>query len=929
MTTDQLRARFLNFFKKRDHEIVSSDSLIPRHDPTLLFTGAGMNQFKDQFTGNNVTFKRAVTSQKCLRTADLDNVGRTAGHHTFFEMLGNFSFGDYFKKEAIAWAWEFLTGEVRLPKEKLWVSVYEDDSEAYKIWKDDIRVPQERIMKFGDKDNFWPSEAKKNGPNGPCGPCSEIFYDWGVDTGCGKEGCDPSCDCDRFVEVWNLVFTQYERKEGGVLHPLPSKNIDTGMGLERLAAVVQKKKTNFGIDTFAVITKAICKEINIRYGVDAREDSHVNAIADHIRAVTVAIFDGARPSNEGRGFVIRKLTRKASERARSLGMYEPFMYKIVPTICRVLKAAFPELTPRREDIASVVLSEEKNLKEVLNTVIPRLEDELAVLKDSGKSIVPGDMVFKYYDEKGLPLDLVDEKAKECGMKTDMEGFDRLLEEQKARSRDMSKVSGSIFIEKLVGVELETKFLHEAAKVKARVLGILKEDSGKTERVTSAKAGDKVHIALDATSFYGESGGQSGDRGDISGNGLKIRVFDAKRYEETIDHVGEITEGSLNVGDEVEAAIDPARRERIKRNHTATHLLQSALRSVLGDHVKQYGSLVEEDRLRFDFTHPAKVDQREMERIEEAVNGFINKDDIVDTTIMDIDEAKKLGAMALFGEKYKKKVMVRTIGDVSKELCGGTHVARTGEIAVFKIISESSIASGVRRIEALTSDAVYRWLKDDITGTLSEYRNSLANIKKYDLDAADIIKKIEAYLNAILVRSDIISKRDVDKLYRSDVRLWVRELKPKLIRMIDDMARELKMIKKKVRSSKLNEVKGDVEAYISDAKAFGEIKVISREIQDADMGILRSIIDDIKKKTGSAIVLLGSRNSGKANLVCGVTGDLVGKGFNAAKFIKKIAAVINGSGGGRPDMAQAGGQNPDKLDEALGGFSKIIEEETSK
>ncbi|MEE8359427.1 MAG: alanine--tRNA ligase [Candidatus Omnitrophota bacterium] len=925
MTTDQLRVLFLNFFKKRGHTVAESDLLIPRHDPTLLFTGAGMNQFKDQFMGRNVTFTRAATCQKCLRTGDLDKVGKTAGHHTFFEMLGNFSFGDYFKREAITWAWEFLTREARLPKERLWASVFEEDEEAYDIWRDEIKLPQERIIKFGDKDNFWPSEVKKNGPNGPCGPCSEIFYDWGREVGCRKPDCGPSCECDRFVEVWNLVFTQFERREGGVLDPLPMKNIDTGMGLERLAAVVQNKKTNFGIDTFSYVIKAIAKELVVRQGEDNETDSHLNAIADHVRAATVAISDGARPSNESRGFVVRKLIRKASQRARSLGVYEPFMFKIVPVVAKAMKAPYPELLKRREDIASVVLSEEKNLEEILNTVLPRLEEDLASLIDSGKKIVPGELIFRYYDEKGLPLDLIEEKAEECKMELDREGFDRLLEEQKERSRDKSKVSGSIFFEKLSDIDLKTKFLYTKTEANAKVLGILRERDGKTERVQSAGEGDWVHIALDTTPFYGEAGGQAGDKGTITGKNLKAQINGAKKFEDTIDHIGVVLKGALKVNDRVEAKIDIKRRQGIMKNHTATHLLHSSLKSVLGSHVRQYGSLVDEDRLRFDFTHPKRIEPRELERIEENVNDFIFKEIPVKTVVMNLAEAKNAGAIALFGEKYKDKVMVRTIGDVSMELCGGTHVGKTNDIGVFKILSESSIASGVRRIEALTGEAVYAWLKEDIDKTISEYRRYIDNMEKIDPVAKETIERIVNYLKPVLVRSDILSKRPIEKLARTDVKVWTRELRPVLVRMIDDLSRELKKAKKKKKSDKLGELSKDIDSLIMNAIDAGGIRIISSEIKGADMGILRGLADAIKKRSKLTAILLGSRDPVRANLVCGVTGDLVKKGFSASEIIKEIVGAISGSGGGRPDMAQAGGPRPDGLDRALEAFTKVIKE----
>jgi len=929
MTSDQLRARFLHFFQKRGHLVVPSDSLIPQDDPTLLFTGAGMNQFKDQFMGRNVISGRAATCQKCLRTVDLDKVGKTAGHHTFFEMLGNFSFGDYFKKEAINWAWEFLIKESRLPKERLWVSVYTEDDEAYNIWKDDIGVAEDKIVKLGDKENFWPSEVKENGPNGPCGPCSEIFYDWGDGTGCGRKGCDPSCDCGRFVEVWNLVFTQFNRKEGGKLEPLPKKNIDTGMGLERLAAVVQQKRVNFQIDTFAYIIKVITRELNVKYGTDDFVDSHINAIADHIRAATFSISDGVRPSNESRGFVIRKLIRKTSQRARALGIREPFIYKIVPAVGKAMKAVYPELTQRREDIAEVILSEELNLKEILDTLLPHVEEEFIALKDGGKSSVPGGMIFKYYDEKGIPLDIIEEKAKDCNLQLDLDGFNKLLEQQKARSRDKSKVAGSIFFEKLSDVNLKTEFLHDKEKIKAKVLGILREKDGKGERVEEIGVKEMAHIALDATPFYGEAGGQAGDRGEISAKGLRISIYDAKRYEDTIDHVGKIIEGTLHVGDEVDVSININRRQRIKRNHTATHLLHSALKKVLGGHVRQYGSLVEEDRLRFDFTHPAKLEDREAKRIEEMVNSIINKNIAVETVVMGLQDAKKSGAVALFGEKYKEKVMVRTIGNVSKELCGGTHVDRTGEIRVFKILSENSIASGVRRIEALTGSAVYGWLKGDIQKTVSEYKASLGTIKESLADAKEAVERIEDYLRPTLLKSEAIAKKGKDEFRKNDVNVWIEELKPEFTRTIEDLSKEFKKIKRETRVKRLNELKDNVDIFINEAKSIGGIRIISREVEGADVDILRELLDGIKSKIDSAVVILGSKSSSRANLICGVTKDLVKKGIDASRLIKKIAEIIGGSGGGRPDLAQAGGKEPDRLTEALESAFKVMEEGIEK
>ena len=929
MTTDQLRARFLNFFQTKGHVVVESDSLVPRHDPTLLFTGAGMNQFKDQFMGRNIEFKRAATCQKCLRTADLDKVGKTSGHHTFFEMLGNFSFGDYFKKEAIIWAWEFLTEETRIPKERFWVSLYIEDDEAYGIWKDEVGIAPDRIVRLGDKENFWPSEVKKNGPNGPCGPCSEIFYDWGSGTGCGRKGCDPSCDCGRFVEIWNLVFTQFDRREGGVLEPLPTKNIDTGMGLERLAAVMQRKETNFGIDTFSYIIKTIAKETDCRYGKDRVIDSHVNAIADHIRAAIFAISDGARPSNEGRGFVIRKILRKASQRARAIGVREPFMYRIIPSVAKVMKPPYPELWQRREDIARVVFREEVNLKDILDMVLPRVEEDFVRLKEEGKAEVPGDMIFRYYDEKGVPFDLIEEKAAEISLRLDTASFKNLLEKQKARSRDNSKVAGSIFFEKLSDVNLKTKFYCDKAEASAKVSGILKEDNGRTERVDSAAVGDMVHIALDATPFYGEAGGQAGDKGEITSARAKVVITDAKKYEDTIDHIGRVKEGVLSVGDKVEAKIDIARRERIKMNHTATHLLHSALRKVLGEYAQQYGSLVEEDRLRFDFTHITKLQERERERIEEIVNDYIAKDMRVATAVMSLDGAKRTGAMALFGEKYKDEVLVRSIGNISKELCGGTHVESTADIRAFKILSETSIASGVRRIEAITGDAVYKWLKEDIINTISEYKSFLKMMKDYCAEAKEAINRIEDYLRPILFRVEQCAGKDIASMVRKDLDLWVKELKPEFARTIDDLSKEFKILKKRIKNSRISKLKSQAGDFINNAEMIGDIRVVSQDIPGADMEMLRLLLDTVKSGLKSGVILLGSSDSSRAILVCGITEDIVRKGLSADKLIKRIATIIGGSGGGRQDMAQAGGREPGRLKEALELGLKTIKEVTAK
>jgi alanyl-tRNA synthetase len=696
MTTDEIRRRYLDFFRSKAHEIVPSDSLVPKDDPSLLFTGAGMNQFKEKFLGRSLTYARAASCQKCLRTGDLDNVGRTPRHHTFFEMLGNFSFGDYFKKEAIAWAWEFLVDGLRLTVDRLWVSVYRDDTEAYAIWKDVMKVPPEKIIRFGEKENFWPSEAPTKGPNGPCGPCSEIYYDYGKDTGCGKPGCTPACDCGRFVEVWNLVFTQFDRQPDGSLKPLPNKNIDTGMGLERLASVIQRVKTNFDIDIFGPVTGALRSEAGLAAGEAA---PCVNAVADHVRAVTFCVADGVMPSNEERGYVVRKLIRRAMLRAREIGIKGPFLYRLVNAVTEAMKAQYPEVHSRRDEIAQIIRHEEESFLVVIETQLPRVEEAFESVRS--KKAVKGlaELAFDFYDTYGMPYEMLEEMAEARSLKIDRAAFDRLLDAQRKLSRAGSKIKGEIFSEtfakKVEALGLSTEFVgYDSAKAEARVLAVL--DGG---------------IILDRTPFYGESGGQAGDSGVIETRSALFSVSDAKKVGRAIVHIGKCERGAISRGDAASASIDAVSRARTAANHTATHLLQAALRKVLGGHVRQTGSLVDGDRLRFDFTHMKKMDAREVARVEELVNAGIAASVPVKKETMDIDDARRGGATALFGEKYDRTVRVVSVGDVSKELCGGTHVDNTSEIGLFRITAESSIASGVRRIEAVTGDAARKWVEE--------------------------------------------------------------------------------------------------------------------------------------------------------------------------------------------------------------------------
>ncbi len=677
MKTDEIRQSYLEFFKSKGHTVVSSDSLVPKDDPTLLFTGAGMNQFKEKFLGRNVTYKRATSSQKCLRTGDLDNVGKTSGHHTFFEMLGNFSFGDYFKKEAILWAWEFLTEVLKLKEEDLWVSVYKDDMEAYEIWEDVVRVPPAKIKKFGEKENFWPAEAPTRGPNGPCGPCSEIYY--------------------KDLEVWNLVFTQYDRQPDGALKPLPAKNIDTGMGLERLASVMQGVKTNFETDIFVPIVKEIDKAIDRRpQTIDHRPK--INAIADHIRAAVFCIADGVMPSNEERGYVVRKLIRRAMTHGHDLGIKETFLYKLVSAVTDVMGNAYPAIKAKREDIAQIVKKEEEGFFAVIQTQLPKVSEAFEKIRKDKKNAGLAETAFNFYDTYGMPYDMLEDIAEKFNLKIDKDAFESLLENQREKSRAKTKIKGEIFSEtfakKVEALGLKTEFLgYEKAHAEAKVVAVL----------------EGGEVILDRTPFYGESGGQVGDWGKIETPGGAIEVEDAKKIGNTIVHIGKALRGKIVKGETAKVSIDEEVRKKVAANHTATHLMQAALRKVLGEHVHQTGSLVDSEHLRFDFTHMKKMEEREILRVEELVNGWVKDAMKVEKRVEDLESARREGAMALFGEKYEDKVRVVSIKDVSKELCGGTHIENTKDIGLFKITSESSIASGIRRIEAVTGEAAKKWL----------------------------------------------------------------------------------------------------------------------------------------------------------------------------------------------------------------------------
>ena len=848
MTTSDLRKLYLDFFVSKDHQLVPSDSLVPKDDPSLLFTGAGMNQFKEQFLGRNITYSRAASSQKCLRTGDLENVGRTPRHHTFFEMLGNFSFGDYFKKEAVEWAWEFMTKKLGIPSHRLWASVYKDDDEAYDIWKNIIKLPEHKIIKFGEKDNFWPSEAPSKGPNGPCGPCSEIFYDYGEDVGCRKKDCTPACDCGRFVEVWNLVFTQYDRRQDGTLKPLPSRNIDTGMGLERLASVMQGVRTNFEIDIFIPIIQEIKKKPGVKPDTEKLAVSKVNAIADHIRAVVFAISDGAMPSNEERGYVVRKLIRRSMTHARDLDIKGPFLFRLVSIVVDVMKDQYPELLSRREEIAQIVKKEEESFQVVIDTQLPKVDEAFEKIKREDCIAKLPEIAFNFYDTYGMPYDMLEELAEKHGLKIDDKAFGKLLEAQRQKSRSKSKIKGEIFTEtfakKVEALGLGTEFLGYATdSSEATVLAVL----------------DGGEVILDRTPFYGESGGQCGDEGIIETPSGAMEVHDAKKIGNSIVHIGKLIRGSIKKGDHVKVSIDTVKRKATMANHTATHILQAALRKVLGDHVHQTGSMVDEEHLRFDFTHIKKLEERELKHVEELVNESIKSAIPVSKDIRDIETARTEGATALFGEKYDKMVRVVTIGDISKELCGGTHVDNTKAIGLFKIMSESSVASGVRRIEAVTGRLADEWM--------------------------------------------------VNKKKEEDARIESERKKEE---------------SKKLAAGRINDEVKKLDLYIGRGKNVNRTLLIADVVDDIGIEGLRVLSDKIKERSASAIVILASKSSDKVSFVVAVTDDMAQKGFNAGAICKNLAAIVDGSGGGKQGFAQGGGRSPGKTDGALKDIIKDLE-----
>ena len=878
MTGHELRSAFLEFFRERGHSIQPSDSLVP-NDPTMLFTIAGMVQFKPHFTGSiPLTFRRAATSQKCLRVNDLENVGRTNRHFTFFEMLGNFSFGDYFKKEAIEWAWEFVTEVVNIPTDDLWVTVYLDDDEAFDIWNKDIGIRAERIVRLGMKDNFWPPEVIP----GPCGPCSEMFIDLGPEVGCGKDDCMPGCDCDRFFEFWNLVFQQFDRDENGEMTKLDMQNIDTGMCLERLGMVVNGAKTVYDTALLKPVIEHMGALTNTEYGVALESDQALRVLADHIRCLTFAISDGIMPSNEGRGYVLRRVLRRGVRYGSKIGMNEPFIYRGVDKVVEIMGGVYPELVEKKELVTRIILSEEERFQRTLEQGLDMLDSVISRLKDQGSSVIPGKDAFELYDTSGFPLDLTQNVAEEQGFTVDEAGFHEAMEEQRKRGRAAWQTTGGIFQTGIYNEILKeygpNRFDgYEHTSLTAKVIAIVKDD----EMLSGASVGDEVEIVLDVTPLYGEVGGQVGDVGSLTGDGLRVQVIDSVHpIPEIIAHKCKVLEGSVSPGDSVTAEVGYEQRQRIAANHTATHILQSALRQVLGGHVAQSGSLVAPDRLRFDFNHYEAVSPADLKEVERIVNQRIRDNEPVKLEEMGIQEAKDKGATALFGEKYGDVVRVVQLGDYSMELCGGTHLDAAGQIGLFKITSEGSIAAGVRRIEALTGEAAYLYEQG-----MEEQLLGIAEMLKVKPDEA--AERVEA-----------------------------------LLQQNRELAREVSQLRQAKAASQAGSLLDQVETVDG-------VKVLAASVENLDRNGLRSMLDDLKAKMGSGVVVLGTTVDGKAGFIAGVTDDLIkGKGLKAGDVIREVAKIAGGSGGGRPDMAQAGGKDPSKISEALAATPKIVEKQLS-
>ncbi len=878
-SSSEIRDKFLEFFQDNGHTLVPSSSLVPKDDPTLLFTNAGMVQFKKIFLGQEKTaYKRAVTSQKCLRVGgkhnDLENVGRTARHHTFFEMLGNFSFGDYFKKEAIDLAWRFLTVELGLSPDRLFITIYRDDDDAMEIWQKVAGVPRDRIFRLGEKDNFW-----SMGDTGPCGPCSEILYDQGQKMSCGPDCGIGVCDCDRYLEVWNLVFMQFDRDLHGNLNPLPRPSIDTGMGLERISAVCQGVSSNYETDFFRELIDYTARTANLPQGRGHEDQVALRVIADHSRASAFMVADGILPSNEGRGYILRRLIRRAYRFGRNIGIQGPFLHQVCIQVIRAMGRAFPELEQAQGFMTKVIKQEEERFAETLDKGLVLLEDEIKKLKDAQQTTLPGEVAFKLYDTYGFPLDIVNDIAGKNNLVVDEEGYTRLMELQKKRAKAAWKGADNenvfAYLSQSAGQDFQVDFLgYRELSSTGRVVFLLDPEGSP---VKSLGQGEQGWLVSSSTPFYGESGGQTGDKGRIILKEGRAKVLDTlKPLPGIIVHQIEITSGSLAVDQEIQLVVDEGKRVAIARNHTVTHLLHAALRRVLGDHVRQAGSLVEENRLRFDFTHIKAVEREEIARIEEEVNASILADIPVETMEMEHEQAVRQGALALFGEKYEHKVRVVSLGDVSMELCGGTHLKSTGQAGSFCIVSEGGVAAGMRRIEALTGWAALKYWQDKRACI-----ESLQNMLKAGPD--QLLEKVVAIQD-----------------------------------QLRQLSRENKSLKEKLSAEAGSQL-------ASSSRDISGINFIARMIENTDMNGLRKIMDDIRSRMESGIALLASQNKSKPMLLLFVSKDLHDR-FTAPQLIKDIASEINGGGGGRPDLAQAGGTDAGGLERAMARLEALLNEQ---
>lgn len=868
---NELRKMYLDFFESKGHLVMKSFSLIPQNDKSLLLINAGMAPLKPYFTGQEIPpRKRVATCQKCIRTGDIENVGKTARHGTFFEMLGNFSFGDYFKHEAIAWSWEFLTKTLEIPEDLLYPSVYEEDDEAFDIWNKEIGVAEDRIFRFGKEDNFWEHGA------GPCGPSSEIYFDRGEKYGCNKPGCTVGCECDRYVEIWNNVFTQFDSDGKGNYEELTNKNIDTGMGLERLAVVMQDVDSIFDVDTIKAIRDKVCESAGVSYGTEEKKDVSIRIITDHIRSVTFMVSDGIMPSNEGRGYVLRRLLRRAARHGRLLGIQKQFLAELSEVVIRESKDGYPELADKKDYILKLVTTEEENFNKTIDQGLNILSDMMEEMKKEGRTVLSGENTFKLYDTYGFPMDLTLEILEEKGFTADEEGFRQAMEVQRQTAREAREVTN------YMGADV-TVYQSIDPAVESRFVGYdrLRHDSKITVLTTSdaivneLTEGMEGTVLVEETPFYATMGGQAADIGVISAEHGRFVVEDTIKLQGTkIGHVGKMVSGSLHTGESVTLEVEESRRNLTANNHSATHLMQKALRMVLGNHVEQAGSLVDKDKLRFDFTHFSPMTEEEIAEVESIVNEEINKGLDVCTSEMTLEEAKKTGAMALFGEKYGETVRVVQMGDFSSELCGGTHVENTRNISAFKIVSESGVAAGVRRIEALTGQ-----------GLIAYYNR----VEKQLGEVAKVLKAAPS----------------------------------EAARKVMAMQEEIKALSKENDKLKAKMAKAAAGDITSEAAETGGIRVLIKQLSDVDMNAMRDLGDEAKQKLGEAVVVFATETGGKVNLMATATEGAIAKGAHAGNLIKEIAALVGGGGGGRPNMAQAGGKNPSGIPEALAKAEEVV------